>query len=275
MSDSKITVPVTDESFTGVVEKGDGLVVVDFWAAWCGPCKALGPVLERLAAEADGRWALVKVDADRHQDLVATYGVRGIPAVRLFVDGKVAHEFTGALPEHAVRQWLSTSLPDPARRELDQAAQRIAEGKGGEAAEILERILEGDNTNEQARVLLATVILHAEPERARALVEGIEEHRAQFATADAVRTIAGLIERTPDKPLAEGEGRESYMEAIGELKNRNYDAAIAKFIGVIRNDRYYDDDGSRRACVALFHLLGDENEITRRHRREFSSALYS
>ncbi|MBP1648697.1 MAG: thioredoxin, partial [Bacteroidetes bacterium] len=134
-------------------------VVVDFWAEWCGPCKMLGPILERLADQSAGKWVLAKVDTDRNEDLAVRYGVRGIPNVKLFVDGKVASEFTGALPERAVVQWLEKALPDQNRKELETARQLIQEGKHSEAQQLLETVLSRTPANEQGRALLAAILI--------------------------------------------------------------------------------------------------------------------
>ena len=86
-------------------------VLVDFWAEWCGPCRTLGPILERLASENEGKWSLVKVNTEIHQEVAMYFQIRSIPAVKLFIDGEVVDEFTGALPEASIRQWLEQTLP--------------------------------------------------------------------------------------------------------------------------------------------------------------------
>ncbi len=103
---------MADKFQTEVLDKShDKPVLVDFWAPWCGPCRVLGPTLDTLARESGGDWRLVKINTDAHPDLSQRFGIRGIPAVKLFVDGAVAAEFTGALPEAEVRRWLGTHLP--------------------------------------------------------------------------------------------------------------------------------------------------------------------
>jgi putative thioredoxin len=250
-------------------------VVVDFWAEWCAPCRVLGPVLERLADKNKERWILAKVDTERHQDLASQYAVRSIPTVKLFVDGKVANEFTGALPEHMVVQWLDRSLPNKLRKEVERAQGFLDAGKTFEAQAVLNKVLQQDPGNEDARVALAGTYVKASPKKAVEMVEGIEEHSKNFPLVDAIRNFAALMEKLnhPDS-LAESEMKPLYLEAIRALADHEYEKALEGFIEVIRADRYYDEDGSRRACIAIFKLLGEEHATTQTYRRSFSSALY-
>ena len=250
-------------------------VLVDFWAEWCGPCRTLGPVLERLAGKADGRWVLAKIDTDRNQEIAARYGIRGIPNVKLFIDGIVANEFTGALPESAVRQWLDRVLPDPLRTEVARAEELIQSGRVLEAQAALGTVLAQSPNHEHARVVLAGTFLESAPGKAIELLRGIEEDSKEFPVADAIRTFAAMTRKLeqPDA-LPVHPVRGIYLEALHALGRREYDTALEKFIEVIRADRDYDDDGARKAVVAVFKVLGEENPTTQKYRRSFSSALF-
>lgn len=250
-------------------------VLVDFWAPWCGPCRVLGPVLERLATEeADGRWRLVKVNTDAHPQLSTQYGIRGIPAVKLFVDGKVVDEFTGALPDYAIRQWLDKALPSETRRQVERAEALLAAGEAEEAEAVLNDVLALTPDDPKARLLLAQLIVFRDPARAAQLAEG-----AAFAgpvyvqIGEAVQTLAGLLQAPPAE-LPEGAGRAAYRAALDALARRDFDVAAGHLVEVLRTDRYYHDDAARRVGIALFTLLGPQHDVTRRHRRAFDMWLY-
>ena len=141
-----------------VVEKSKEVpVVVDFWADWCGPCRSLGPVLERLATEAGGSWVLAKVDVDANPRLAQTFGVQGIPAVRAWRDGKEVAEFVGALPEQQVCDWLAQLGPSPAEITLGEAEIALERGEDEKARPLLESVLKDEPGNARARTLLERI----------------------------------------------------------------------------------------------------------------------
>lgn len=246
-------------------------VLVDFWAEWCGPCKMLSPILDRLEAAAGGKWVLAKLDTEDHPKEVVDYRIQGIPAVKLFFEGKVVAEFVGALPEYAVRQWLAKVLPDTHRRQVEEAAAVADQGRVGDAKAILEGILREEPGNRHAREVMARLILFDDPDRAATLIEG--EDSGDSELGGAVKTILDLLRRGaqdyPAHPV-----RERHLAAVDDLRNRRFEEALQKFIAVIREERYYDDDGARKVCIAIFKFLGDNHPLTLKYRREFSSALY-
>lgn len=265
-----------DDFQSDVIETSeDSPVVVDFWAPWCGPCRQLSPVLESLAEEQDD-WTLVKVNVDENGAAAQQYGVRGIPAVKLFVDGEVETEFTGVKPEHQIRTWLDENLPSEEKSRLEEAEQALSEGKLEEAEHLLWPVLEDNPDHDEAQVLMARALAFKDPTRAQALADAAEVSDPSLRQIrDGVQTIARLLELA-DNPslLPEDDVKDTYVAGIEALSEQNFDAALEHFIDVVRTHRDYDDDGARKACIALFTLLGEQHPTTKAHRRTFDMALY-
>jgi putative thioredoxin len=265
-----------DDFQQDVIETSDDTpVLVDFWAPWCGPCKQLSPVLESLAEAADD-WTLVKVNVDDHQEAAQAYGVRGIPAVKLFVNGEVEAEFTGAKPKHAIESWLEENMPSEAKSRIEKAKTALNEGRHEDAEQLLWPVLEDDPEHDEAQVLQARALAFKDPTRAQALADAAEVADPTLRQMrDAVQTVTRLLELAENPAdLPEGDARDDYRSAIKALADQDFDGALDRFIDVVRVDRDYDDDGARKACVALFTLLGEEHPVTQEHRRTFDMALY-
>jgi putative thioredoxin len=250
-------------------------VLVDFWAAWCAPCKVLGPILEKLARESDGRWELAKLDTEKFPAVASRFGIQSIPNVKLFVDGQVTEEFVGALPESKVTDWLRKALPGRYDAQLEGARSLLRQNSPIEAREILEFIVVAESDNDQAFLLLAQTHLGTDPEHAARTVDSIEMGSQSFEEAEAIRLLAAMFKRAEAQDsFARDSVRDLYLTAIDRVRSNDLDAALNGFIEVIRKKRYFDDDGSRKACLAIFKLLGEDHEVTRRYRPALSAALY-
>lgn len=259
-----------------VIEKSNQVpVLVDFWAEWCAPCRILGPVLEKLANENENKWVLAKVDTDKNQEIAVKYGIRGIPNVKLFFNGEVINEFTGALPEQSIKEWLKKALPGRFEDKLKTAKELFSEKKFSRATDILQQILKGEPDNEEARLLIAKITLFDNPDNALTLIENVDGSAENYEQADSIRTLISLLKKYNKKDeFPPAAVKDEYFEAINKLRLKDFDSALEKFINVIREDKSYDDEGARKACIAIFKYLGEENEITLKHRRNFGSALY-
>lgn len=249
-------------------------VLVDFWAPWCAPCRVLGPVLDHLAESAAGKWRLVKVNTDENPDAATRWRVSGIPAVKLFVDGDVAGEFTGALPESEVKKFLDNHLPSSGQKELAQARRELAAGRRDSALERLERIISEEPGLAEARLLVAEHILRDEPQRAAELLQPIADTDPIYPRVEAVLNLARLRDLLDTEELAAEPGWDVYASGIRAFFERRDEDALTAWLEVVKTHRKLDDDGARRASVALFSLLGDEHPLTQRYRREFAMAMY-
>ncbi|RXK87973.1 thioredoxin [Chlorobaculum sp. 24CR] len=247
-------------------------VLVDFWAPWCGPCRILAPVLEQLAERHGGKWVLVKVNTEEFPEISAQYGIRGIPNVKLFSNGELIDEFTGALPEQQIELWLSKALPSPWTADVERAAAEIAAGNDAAAIALLDGVLANEPENRKAVAMLVRLILFSRPEEALRLAESLEAEPDYADLSESVRTLGALLVR-PAAELPEAQSREAYGAAVESLRGGGLDRALDQFISVLRDDRSYDDDGSRKACIAIFRFLGEEHEVTMKYRRTFDRAF--
>ncbi len=260
-------------------------VVVDFWAPWCGPCKTLKPILEKLAAEYGGKFVLAKVNADENQNLSAQLGVRGIPAVKAVVKGKIVDEFSGALPESAVREWLGKIIPSPAEELRQQAQMKRGAGDDAGALQLLGQASQLDPGNEWVRVDAAEIMfVKGELEEARRLLSSI---RNDDVAKDA-RTMQLLAQIKLAEMSAGGENEGTLAAAVeadannldARLKLANlmiasgrYEEGMDQLLEIVRRDRSFQDDIGRTTLLDVFNLLGGQGELVSRYRRLLASAL--
>jgi len=248
-------------------------VVVDFWAVWCQPCRILGPVLEKLEKEANGQWKLVKVNTDEEPELSQHFQIRSIPAVKMIRDGKIVDEFIGALPEVEVRKWLEKHLPNESKNQLEMAKAMLQAGNLAKARKMLEAMVKQEPANAEARVLLAMLFMSDDIDKAAELVKTIEDESPFSNKANAIRALHRLVhlEQTAGEPKDDWN---LYRQGITAFKKGKYAEALEAWIELIGRNRQLDDDGARKACVALFTFLGNEHELTQKYHRRFTSALY-
>ena len=250
------------------------LVIVDFWAPWCGPCQYLSPVLERLHAQSGGKWKLVKINVDEMPMLAQKFGIRSIPTLKAFYKGQEVDTVMGALPEPQLREWIEKLLPDSPRQQLQQIAQRLdQEGPTPELIQQLEAAYTADPTNPDARYLLARATVLTHPEQARQLLHTIDETHPNYLQAQALKRLANFLIQGPDA-LPEGPAKALYHEIYNALKAGDIEQALQKIIDALIEDRTYADQLGRHLGLGLFAYLGEQHPLTQKYRRRFNMALF-
>jgi putative thioredoxin len=279
------SIDVAAENFQEVVLEGSkrAPVIIDFWAPWCAPCRALKPVLEKLAAEYAGRFTLAKINSDENPEIAASLGVRGIPAVKAVVDGKLVDEFVGALPESQVRAFIDSVLPTPADVQRKEAALLLAAGQAGQALALLDEALRLDPRNEAAKIdrLEALLVLGRLDEARAALAElsPLSLDDARVATLKARLEFAGEETVDPAELIKRIEANARDLDARLQLaryyvRSQAYEPALEQLIEIVRTDRKFGDDIGRKMMVEVFNLLGGQGELVGKYRRLLSAALY-
>jgi putative thioredoxin len=249
-------------------------VVVDFWAEWCGPCKILGPTLERVAEEGGGSWELAKLDVDANQQLAMQFRVQGIPTVIAFKDGQPVDQFTGAVPEATVREFVGGLVPSPLDMEAARGEMLWEQGNDEEAEAAFRSVLTSDPTHQIAGLGLAGMLVERNESEAALEVLGrlaaTQEVRqlsaaARLGTTADVEAFAGADLSDPEVAL----GRAKALVAAGR-----YEEALTGLLSVVELRHPEVSDQARSVMVDVFELLGNEDPLTHAYRRKLASALY-
>ncbi len=278
MADASFVFDVSEATFErDVLERSSEVpVVVDFWAPWCGPCRTLGPLLERLAAEGQGAFLLAKVNVDNSPQVAMRYAVQGIPAVKAFRDGRVVDQFVGAQPESRVREFLKRLAPSPIDRLLDEATHQLGLRQWAGAEAGLRRVLEAQPANGRAALgLLKALLAQGCGGDAQELLESFPRSDEAVA-ADKLAPLARLLAEVEgaDEPLAETDLDALYYHSARLLARGQHAAGMDGLLDVLRQDKRYRRGEPRLVMLALFDLLGDDDPMVNEYRRELGSVLF-
>ncbi|CCG41606.1 thioredoxin family protein [Magnetospirillum molischianum] len=265
------------------------VVLVDFWAPWCGPCKQLGPALEKVVREAKGAARLVKINVDANQQLAAQLRVQSVPMVYAFKDGRPVDAFTGALPESELRAFLK-ALIGPVGPNIDEivteARTLLTDGDATTAAGLFQQVLQAEPEHPAALAgLLRCLIAVGESAQAEEMIASLPPELARHSELTAVATALELARRASE--IGETEGLLRQVEANPDDHQARFDLALACFaenqpeaaidalLELFRRDRTWNDGAARAELVKLFEALGSAHPAVSAGRRRLSSLMFS
>ncbi|MGY0652557.1 thioredoxin [Luteimonas sp. A537] len=264
-------------------------VLIDFWAEWCGPCKTLGPVLEKLAADYNGAFLLAKVDVESEQQLAGAFQIRSIPTIILVKDGQPVDGFPGALPEGELREFLARHgiVPADAPADADAAADAEPVAPVDPQAEVqrLRREVEAAPDNDGLKLDLAVALLATgATAEAGPLLDGLPANLATDDRALRARAALGFAALLRDAPQAAvleaalaadpADLRARHLLGAHHMVAGRHDAALEEFMAMLRHDRDFDDGLPRKALIEAFRVIDDPGLVSR-YRRQMSALLLS
>lgn len=251
-------------------------VVVDFWAEWCRPCKTLGPLLERLAHEAQGSFRLARVDVDANPNLALHYGVRSIPTVKAFSQGEVVGEFSGLQPEGRIREFLSRiTPPSPLALALEKALSLLQDRQWAEAENLLRDLLDQTPQQPEAQLGLSMALLgQGYGTAALEILRNFPASR-EYARAQQLLPLAEALKNSEDGSLPGATDLDiAYAQAIRLAGRGNLPAALDGLLDILRQNKTYRQGAARQAIVALLELLGPNDPQSRAYRSELAAILF-
>ena len=260
-------------------------VLVDFWADWCGPCKMLAPVLERVAEAFAGRARVVKVNTDAEQRLAAEHGIRSLPTVRVFRHGKAVDEIIGVQPESAIRAMVERYLDKPSDKDRAEAAKLLADGRPEEAVLLLEKILREEPENEPARVQLVEALIAAgQLGEAATQLESLPVNLLDSPELKMLEARLNLARTLTDAPDLETlrkrvEDNPSDLESRNQLAAREFgagreEAALGQWLEILRRDRNFAEGAARQSLLQAFELMRDREDVVHAYRRQMMALLH-
>jgi putative thioredoxin len=269
-------------------------VIVDFWAPWCGPCKQLGPAIEKVVKEAKGAVRLVKIDVDQNQELAGQMRIQSIPAVYAFHQGRPVDGFVGAQPESAIKQFVQRLVklagaeqgPSPIEEALEQAEAAMKEGDHGAASAIFAQILQHEPENAKAiGGLIRCTVAVGELDQARAFLAkvpsqlagdpAIASARAQVEIAESGRKAMGQTQELRARIDANSRDFEARFDLARALfAEGDREAAADQLLEIFRLDRTWNDEAARKELLKLFEAMGPTDPVTLSSRRRLSSLMF-
>jgi len=262
-------------------------VLVDFWAQWCAPCKALLPLLEKITAEFRGQLHLARIDCDAEQSIVAQFGIRSLPTVVLFKDGQPVDGFSGAQPESVIRELLQTHLPPPAETcedPLQQAQDLFNQGHFAEAENRLAALLAEDSNNAPAHILYARCLAERdELDEAQRILNEVTDDTYKKERAAALAALA-FLKQSKDLPEAAllksrlaqnpADDEATTQLAIYQLARGQYETALPALFGLFLKKPKPAENPAHKILLQVFELLGSEHPLVVDYRRKLYQALY-
>ena len=287
MSDSPYLIEANENNFDNVVlEKSKEIpVLVDFWAEWCGPCRAVAPVLENLAAKSDGKFMIAKVDTDVEQRLAGRYGIRSLPTLKLFRHGSVVEEVMGAQPESALQTMIERHLERFADTLREKAAQAHMLGNNEEALNLLQEARHDDPNYAPVILDMAKIFINNhQVEEAEKLLKGLpinlqadQEVHQLLAKLDFVKIATNAPSSAElEATLAVNPNAHQARHQLSALKvlEGEYETALNNFLELMKRDRKFEDDAGRKGLIAVFNLLGNHGQLVTQYRGKMSSLLH-